>query len=218
MTNNEIITKTADFVQQKLQGEGTGHDWWHVWRVWQMAKKIADNEPQADRLTVELAALLHDIADWKFVDGDLEVGPKAARDWLASLHIDEEVIAHIADIIRDTSFKGAKVDLHLKTLEAKIIFDADKLDAMGAIAIARTFAYGGRKNRPIYEPELRPVMHASFEEYRADLSHSINHFYEKLLLLKDLMQTETGKKMANHRHKYMEEYLDEFFKEWNGEF
>lgn len=217
MDNQDLVSKTANFVKEKMFGEGSGHDWWHVYRVWQIAKTIADNEPDADRLTVELAALLHDIADWKFADGDLEAGPKAAREWLANCGVDEDTIQHIEDIIRDTSFKGAKVDLGLKTLEAKIIFDADKLDAIGAIGIARTFAYGGSKNRSMYEPDEKPIMHATFEDYKINQSHTINHFYEKLLLLKDLMYTETGKKMAQSRHEYMESYLKEFYKEWNGE-
>lgn len=217
MNNTDLINKTADFIKNRMLGEGSGHDWWHVFRVWQIAKTISDNEPDADRLTVELGALLHDIADWKFADGDLGAGPMAAREWLESLEVDNEIITHIEDIIRDTSFKGAKVDLGLKTLEAKIIFDADKLDAIGAIGVARTFAYGGRMNRPIYEPDQKPVVHTTFEEYKTNKSHTVNHFYEKLLLLKDLMQTETGKRMAERRHEYMEDYLDEFYKEWNGE-
>lgn len=199
-----------------MLGEGSGHDWWHVYRVWQLAKTIADKEQDADRFTVELGALLHDIADWKFADGDLEAGPRAAREWLEKNGAEEEVIRHVEDIIRDTSFKGAKVDLVLKTLEAKIIFDADKLDAIGAIGIARTFAYGGSKNRSMYEPDEKPIMHASFEEYKNNQSHTINHFYEKLLLLKDLMQTQTGQQIAQSRHDYMENFLKEFYTEWDG--
>lgn len=217
MDNDGLILKTADFIKQRMLGEGTGHDWWHVYRVWQIAKTIAANEAEADTFTVELGALLHDIVDWKFADGDMEVGPKAAREWLESQGVSKEVIAHIEDIIKDTSFKGANVDLNLKTLEAKIVFDADKLDAIGAIGIARTFAYGGAKNRPIYEPNQEPTMHESFEEYKANQSHTVNHFYEKLLLLKDLMFTETGKQMAEKRHAYMEDFLSEFYKEWDGE-
>lgn len=215
--NNQLIEATAVYVRQKMLGEGSGHDWWHVYRVWQTAKHIADHEPEADRTTVELGALLHDIADWKFAGGDLEAGPKAARTWLEQHHADQQLITHIEHIIRDTSFKGAKVALELKTLESKIIFDADKLDAIGAIGIARTFAYGGNKNREIYNPEEKPVLHESFEEYKAKgETHTINHFYEKLLLLKDLMQTDTGKAIAEHRHAYMEAFLQEFYAEWEG--
>lgn len=216
MSNSDLITKTADFVKEKMIGEGSGHDWWHVYRVWQTTKTIAGNEPNADNLTVELGALLHDIADWKFADGDLEAGPKAAREWLENCGVEDKLICHIENIIRDTSFKGAKVELDLKTIEAKIVFDADKLDAIGAIGIARTFAYGGSKNRSMYEPDQKPVMHASFEEYKTNQSHTVNHFYEKLLLLKNLMQTEMGKKIAQSRHEYMERYLQEFYKEWEG--
>lgn len=217
MNNEDVILRTADFIKQKMLGEGTGHDWWHVYRVWQVAKTISDEETTADKLTVELGALLHDIADWKFAGGDMEAGPKAAREWLESQGVNEETITHIEDIIKDTSFKGAKVDLDLKTLEAKIVFDADKLDAIGAIGIARTFAYGGSKNRSLYEPDQKPVLHESFEAYKTNESHTINHFYEKLLLLKNLMYTATGQRMAEQRHTYMENFLDEFYKEWNGE-
>jgi uncharacterized protein len=217
MNDTQLISETAEFIKQRLLGEGSGHDWWHVYRVWQLAKTIADNEPNADRLTVELGAILHDIADWKFAGGDTEAGPKAARQWLEGKSVDEKVISHIEDIIRDTSFKGANVDLNLKTIEAKIVSDADKLDAIGAIGIGRTFAYGGSKGRSMYEPDQKPTMHDSFEAYKKSDSPTINHFYEKLLLLKDLMYTKTGKRLARHRHKIMEQYLDEFFKEWHGE-
>jgi uncharacterized protein len=217
MSDAELINKTAEFVKNKMLGEATGHDWWHVYRVWQTAKHIVASEPEADSTVVELGALLHDIADWKFADGDLEAGPKAAREWLESQKADEVTIAHIEDIIRDTSFKGAKVALTLKTLEAKIIFDADKLDAIGAIGIARAFAYGGAKGRALYEPDEKPVMHESFEDYKnKGETHTINHFYEKLLLLKDLMQTKTGSQMAQQRHKFMEQYLEQFYAEWEG--
>lgn len=218
MKQSETITinKTTAFIKKKMLGEGSGHDWWHVYRVWQLAKTICDTEPKADRLTVELAALLHDIADWKFADGDMEAGPKEARAWLESHNVNEHVIRHIEDIIRDTSFKGAHVDLGLKTLEAKIVFDADKLDAIGAIGIARTFAYGGHTGHPIYEPSQKPTLHKTFEAYKNGQSHTINHFYEKLLLLRGLMQTKEGKRLAQHRHKVMEQYLKEFYNEWEG--
>lgn len=216
MDENVLIEKTADFVKEKMLGEGSGHDWWHVYRVWQLAKTIADTEPEANRLIVELGALLHDIADWKFADGDLEAGPRAARKWLESCNADEETITHIEDILRNTSFKGAKVALNLTSIEAKIVSDADKLDAMGAIGIARAFAYGGSKNRSMYEPDQKPTLHATFEAYKTDQSHTVNHFYEKLLLLKDIMQTETAKKLAQSRHEYMEKYLEEFYAEWEG--
>lgn len=217
MDDAELINKTAEFVKDKMSGEATGHDWWHVYRVWQTTKHIIHKESEADPTVAELGALLHDIADWKFADGDLEAGPKAARAWLESNNVSELVIAHVEDIIRDTSFKGAKVALTLKTLEAKIVFDADKLDAIGAIGIARVFAYGGAKGRSLYEPSEKPVMHESFEDYKnKGETHTINHFYEKLLLLKELMQTESGRQIAEQRHAFMEQYLEQFYAEWNG--
>jgi uncharacterized protein len=217
MTNQQIIDKTAAFVEQKFTGEGTGHDWWHMYRVWQLSKTIAANENEADPFVVELGALLHDIADWKFHDGDEEAGPKAARQWLESIHVDEPVIAHIEDIIRNVSFKGAGVGSGMKTIEGKIVHDADKLDAIGAIGIARTFAYGGANNREIYNPNQKPVMHQSFDDYKkSGLTHTVNHFYEKLLLLKDRMLTNTGREMAQERHQYLENFLEQFYDEWEG--
>lgn len=216
MTQQQLINKTADFVKQKFSTEPTGHDWWHMYRVWQLAKQINLDEKTADPLVVELAALLHDIADWKFHDGDMEAGPRAAREWLESLHASEDKILHIEDIIRNTSFKGSGVASTLKTIEGKIIHDADKLDAIGAIGIARAFAYGGSKSRNMHDPELVPTIHKSFEEYKNARGTTINHFHEKLLLLKDRMYTTTGQKIAQHRHEYMQKFLDEFHNEWSG--
>lgn len=216
MSNENLIENTAEYIKELLSGEGTGHDWWHIYRVWRIAGHIAEYEPTADKTIVELGALLHDIADWKFAGGDLEAGPKAARAWLESKSVAEDKIKHIETIIRDTSFKGAGEKLELKTIEAKIIFDADKLDAIGAIGIARTFAYGGNKNREIYNPEQKPTDNMTFEQYSNSSSHTINHFYEKLLLLKDLMQTKTGREMAKRRHEYMKQFLNEFYAEWEG--
>lgn len=216
MNQAEIVEKTAVFVKEKFSNEATGHDWWHMYRVWQVAKTIAKDEPNADLLVVELGALLHDIADWKFHDGSLEAGPKAARAWLDSLVFEEDVITHIEDIIRNVSFKGAGVASNMKTIEGKIIHDADKLDAIGAIGIARTFAYGGAHNRAMYDPELRPETHESFDAYKRSNGPTINHFYEKLLLLKDRMYTDTAKKLAEQRHAYMEQFLQEFYQEWDG--
>ncbi len=215
MTDKELIRKTADFIKEKFSSEGTGHDWWHMYRVWQLARHINKTE-KANALVVELGALLHDIADWKFHDGDMEAGPKAAREWLESLNVDEAVILQIEDIIRKVSFKGAGVASNMSTLEGKIIHDADKLDAMGALGIARTFAYGGAHDRAIYDPDNKPKDHKDFESYKNDKGSGVNHFYEKLLLLKDRMYTATGKKMAQHRHVYMEGYLEEFYAEWEG--
>lgn len=215
MTDRQIIDKTADFIKEKFSGEPTGHDWWHMYRVWQLARHINKIE-KGDQLVVELGALLHDIADWKF-HADEEEGPKQAREWLESLDIDDAVIKHIEDIIRNVSFKGAKVKNKLNTIEGQIIYDADKLDALGAIGIGRAFAYGGANNSAMFDPDREAVMHETFEAYKNDKTGTINHFYDKLLLLKDKMFTDTGKKLAKHRHEVMEEYLKEFHKEWKGE-
>jgi uncharacterized protein len=216
MLNKNIILKIADEVREKLEGEGSGHDWWHVYRVWKMATHIGKKE-NTDLFVVELAALLHDIADWKFHNGDDTVGPRVAGEILARHEVPPEIIAKIGKIIQEGSFKGAGVKTTPSTLEGKVVQDADRLDAIGAIGIARTFAYGGHKNRAMYNPEEKPVMHQTKEEYSKSQSHTINHFYEKLLLLKDLMNTSTAKEIAEGRHRFMEEYLKIFFREWEGE-
>jgi uncharacterized protein len=216
MNDQEIIKKTEKFVKDKLYGEGTGHDWWHTLRVWKMAKKIGKEEG-ANLFVVELAALLHDIADWKFQDGgDDSVGAMIAKEWLEKFNVDKEIISHICNIITGISFKGAGVKDKLESIEGKVVQDADRLDGIGAMGISRTFAYGGSKERPIYDPDMKPKMHQSFEEYKKSDGPSINHFYEKLLLLKDRMNTKTGRAIAEGRHKFMESYLDRFFKEWEG--
>jgi uncharacterized protein len=215
MDRQLILQKTADHVRSLLSGEGSGHDWWHIYRVWQNARRIAGGE-NADSFVVELAALLHDIADWKFNGGDDEAGPREARKWLESLGTEERVIRHVCDIIRDVSFKGAGVKTPMKTKEGMIVQDADRLDAIGAIGIARTFAYGGSKGREMYNPAVKPERHESFEAYKKNSGPTINHFYEKLLLLKDLMNTQTAKKLAGERHEFMEEFLEQFYKEWRG--
>ena len=215
MAKQDIVAKTADFVKQRMSGEATGHDWWHVYRVWQLAKHIVGREPGADIVVVELGALLHDVADWKFYE-DEEEGPRVARTWLEQNNADEKVIVRIEDIIRNVSFKGAKVKNKLSTIEGQIVHDADKLDAMGAIGIARAFAYGGANQRVMYDPVREPVLHQTFEAYKNDKTGTINHFYDKLLLLKDRMYTKTGKQLAEHRHKYLEQYLEEFYAEWDG--
>jgi len=216
MNQEEIILKTRDFVKEKFGTESSGHDYWHMYRVWKLAKHIAAQEAGVDMFTLELAALLHDIADFKFHDGDEEAGPRAAREWLEKLKVDNAVIEHIEDIIRNVSFKGANVATKLSTIEGQIIYDADKLDAIGAIGIARTFAYGGFKGRPMHDPNRSPELHDTFEAYKNSDSPTINHFYEKLLLLKDRMFTKTGKEIAQHRHTVMEQFLEEFFEEWDG--
>jgi uncharacterized protein len=216
MNQQEIIDRTATFIKEQLSGESSGHDWWHVYRVWKSAVHIAKQE-QADLFVVELAALLHDIADWKFHDGNDEVGPQRAAEWLQTLQVDDATITHVCDIIRHISFKGAGVTTAMQTIEGKVVQDADRLDAIGAIGIARTFAYGGSKGHEMYNPDLSPHLHDSFEDYKQNQSHTINHFYEKLLLLKERMNTTTARQLAEQRHRVMEDYLDQFYREWDGE-
>ncbi|NVN96451.1 MAG: HD domain-containing protein [Bacteroidetes bacterium] len=216
MDEKKIIHQTAEYIKTKLKGEGSGHDWWHIYRVWKNAIHIGKQE-KTNLFVVELAALLHDIADWKFYDGNEEIGPQMARKWLEKLAVEEIHITHVCQIIKDISFKGAGVSTKMKTIEGKVVQDADRLDALGAIGIARTFAYGGSKGREIYNPDIQTEMHLSFEQYKKSQSPTLNHFYEKLLLLKDLMNTTTAKKMALRRHKTMENFLDEFYHEWNSE-
>ena len=210
----KIVDQTAAHVRSQMEGDSSGHDWWHVWRVWQNSLFISRTE-NADRFVTELAALLHDIADWKFHDGDDSAGPKAARAWLAEQSVDESVIEHVCDIVATVSFKGAGVETPMATLEGKIVQDADRLEAIGAIGIARCFAFGGAKGRLMHDPEDPPELHASFDDYKKKSGPSINHFYEKLLLLKDRMNTETGLKLAAQRHQVLEEFLKQFHAEWN---
>ncbi len=210
-----IIDKTCRFVEEKLAGEGSGHDWWHIYRVWNLAKNIAGQEG-ANLIIVELSALLHDIADWKFHNGDDSIGPKLAEQFLVENQVERRVIDPVIEIITSISYKGAGVPTPMNTLEGKVVQDADRLDAIGALGIARTFAYGGHKNRLIYHPEEKPVLHQSFEDYKKNDGHTINHFYEKLLLLKDRMNTASGKRLAEARHQFMQAYLDQFYREWDG--
>lgn len=219
LNKKQIIKNTAEYVKSKMTGEGSGHDWWHVYRVWRNAKNIGKQE-KADMFVAELGALLHDIADYKLHGGDDNIGPKVARKWLEKQNVDEEDICHVCEIIRityyDINFQKNFLKNKIKTKEAAIVWDADKLDASGAMGIARVFAYGGSKGREIYNPDIKIAKYNSFKEYKNQTSTSINHFYEKLLLLKGLMNTKTGKKMAEERHKFLKQYLDRFFKEWNG--
>jgi len=217
MNKKQIVKNTEKYVKAEMGAEGSGHDWWHVYRVWKTAIYIGKKE-KANMFVVELGALLHDIADFKFNNGDDTAGARVSRAWLEKQGVDEEIIKHVCDIVKSVSFKGAKVKSEIKTKEGMVVQDADRLDALGAIGIARVFAYGGARGREIYNPEIKVAKHKSFEEYKNAKSTSINHFYEKLLLLKDLMNTKTGKKMAQERHKFLEQYLNRFVKEWNGEF
>ena len=213
--SSDLIDRTAAHIQTVLSGDGTGHDWWHVYRVWKMAQRIGHAE-QADPLIVELAALLHDIADWKLHDGNLSVGPARAKEWMDSLGLEPSIVDHVCQIIAGISFKGAAVEQPPLSLEGKVVQDADRLDAMGAIGIARAFAYGGAKGRSIYDPSVQPTEHRTAEAYLKSGGHTINHFYEKLLLLKDRMNTATGRVLAEDRHRFMEDYLRRFYEEWQG--
>ncbi|WP_452599242.1 HD domain-containing protein [Pontimicrobium sp. MEBiC01747] len=215
MTTDFYISKTITFVKEQLKGAEGGHDWFHIERVYNNAMLIAKNE-NVDVLVVALGALLHDIADSKFHDGDETVGPKVAREFLFSINADSTVIEHVIQIIENISFKGGNVAQKFKSLELDVVQDADRLDAIGAIGIARTFNYGGFKNRTIYDPEIKPNLTMTKEEYKASTAPTINHFYEKLLLLKDRMNTKSGKKIALERHQYMLGFLEQFYAEWNG--
>lgn len=216
MKQTSIIQKTKEFVQERLSQAEGGHDWWHIYRVWNLSRTITRKE-KADLFVVELGALLHDIADSKFHHGDEEIGPRIAGEFLESLDVQEEVILHIKNIISNISFKGGMEEQKFRSPELDVIQDADRLDALGAIGIARTFNYGGHKGRELYNPEIQPKLNMTKEEYKNSNAPTLNHFYEKLLLLKDLMNTETGRSMAEHRARYLEGYLEEFHKEWKGE-
>ena len=211
-----VIENTINFVKKQLENAESGHNWFHMERVYNNALLIAKEET-CDLEVVQLAALLHDIADSKFHDGDETVGPKVARDFLTSENVSEETINHIVLIIENISFKGGNFEKKFTSKELEIVQDADRLDALGAIGIARTFNYGGFKNRPLYNPNIQPNMSMNKEEYKNSESPTLNHFYEKLLLLKDKMNTETGKKIAQKRHNFMMTFLSQFYAEWDGQ-
>ncbi len=206
------VEKTAKYVREILEGECSGHDWFHIERVWINAKYIAEKEGSADSNVVELAALLHDLDDWKFNETQNNE-PEKARSWLESIGVNGAAVEHICNIITNISFKGANVESKMTTVEGKIVQDADRLDALGAVGIARAFAYGGMKGRSMYDPDVRPTTHKNFQEYKDCRGTTINHFYEKLLLLRDRMNTKTGREMAKERHDFMEKYLEQFFRE-----
>ncbi len=216
MKKEEIKARTIEFVKDTLAGDGSGHDWWHVYRVWKMAVHLRESEG-GDLLSIELAALLHDIADHKFHGGDLTKGPAVAAAFLRKQGADEALIQRVAAIIGEVSYKGARVADTVSSTEAQIVQDADRLDAIGAIGIARTFAYGGSRNRPLYDPAIPPVMHHDFESYRKSENPTINHFYEKLLLLKERMHTPSAKRIAEERHRFMELFLERFYLEWEAD-
>jgi len=206
------LKQTTQLIKDLLEGEGSGHDWWHIHRVRNNAMSIAEAYP-VNGFIVEMAALLHDIADHKLHGGDEEIGPRKAAEWMAKLGIAPEIKERIIQIMEEVSFsKGRKPE----SLEGKIVQDADRLDAIGAIGIARTFAFGGFKKREMYNPEIPPVKYTSLEDYKKNTNPTLNHFYEKLLLLKEMMNTEEANKMAEQRHAYMESYLEQFYAEWDG--
>ncbi len=211
-----IIDQTENFVKQTLAEAEGGHDWWHIYRVWKLALRIADEE-HVDPYVVNLGSLLHDIADAKFHKGDETVGPRLAEEFLHSLSVNQEVIDHVIHIIKYISFKNRNEKVPFVSKELQVIQDADRLDAIGAIGIARAFNFGGFKGRALYDPSIAPNLNQTKEEYKAAKAPTLNHFYEKLLLLKEMMNTATGKKMAEGRHHFMERYLEQFYAEWEGE-
>ncbi|OMP32132.1 HD domain-containing protein [Mangrovimonas sp. DI 80] len=216
MNTEQIIANTKTFVQEQLSKAEGGHDWFHILRVYNNAVHIGNTE-NVDLFVVQLGALLHDIADSKFYDGDETLGPKVAREFLFNQNVDSVIIEHVVNIISHISFKGGNEAQVFKSPELDVVQDADRLDAIGAIGIARCFNYGGFKNRKLFDPEIQPNLNMSKEEYKASTAPSINHFYEKLLLLKDRMNTQTGKQIAEQRHAFMEAYLQQFYAEWDGE-
>lgn len=209
-----VIDNTVEFVKEKLEGAEAGHDWFHIERVWKLSKKIAETE-ECDKDVVELSALLHDIADPKFHNGDETIAPKVSREFLEKQNVPNETIEKVLFVIENISFKNRSQAPTNPPIELKIVQDADRIDAIGAIGIARTFNFGGFKNNPMYDPEVQPDLNMSKEKYKKSNGTTINHFYEKLLLLKDLMNTEEGKRRAQERHDYMLNFLDQFYKEWN---
>lgn len=215
MTSKEVIEKTKDFVKYQLANAEGGHDWFHIERVYKNALHIAKHE-NVDMMVVAFGALLHDIADSKFHDGNEKIGPQKAREFLFPLNVDSQIIEHVVNIIEHISFKGGNEKSNFTSKELDVVQDADRLDAIGAIGIARAFNYGGYKNRKLFDPDIKPNLNMTKEEYKSSAAPTINHFYEKLLLLKDRMNTLTGKKMAEKRHRFMEHYLDEFYAEWDG--
>ena len=216
MNDSLIIAHTITFVKKELENAEGGHDWFHIERVYKNAILISKTE-KVDSFIVSLGALLHDIADSKFYNGDEAIGPKKASDFLNYKKVPEDVIAHVIKIIENISFKGGNKKQQFLSNELAVVQDADRLDALGAIGIARCFNYGGYKNRKLYDPEVKPNLNMSPEVYKASNSPTINHFYEKLLLLKDKMNTKTGKKIAQKRHEYMEGLLEQLYWEWEGE-
>tara|TARA_B100000809_G_scaffold266599_1_gene330153 strand:- start:10864 stop:11517 length:654 start_codon:yes stop_codon:yes gene_type:complete len=217
MNHSLIIAHTISFVKKELANAEGGHDWFHMERVYKNALLISKTE-KVDSFVVSLGALLHDIADSKFYNGDETIGPKKARNFLISENVPEDVIAHVIKIIENISYKGGNKKQGFFSNELSVVQDADRLDAIGAVGIARCFNYGGFKNRKLYDPEIKPNLNMTPEEYKKSTAPTINHFYEKLLLLKDKLNTATGKQIAENRHQYMEGFLEQFYGEWEGDF
>jgi len=220
MSEDPIIDRTRRYVRQQLAHDKTGHDWAHVERVYNLAVHIAQTEPSADRMIVQLGALLHDIADWKFHDGDLTAGPRATRAWLESQKVDAAIVDQVAYIVEHISFRGGTNKHVMQTIEGKIVQDADRLDGIGAIGIARTFTFGGARGREMHNPTTKPQQHKSFADFKKATMEggtTINHFYEKLLRIKDGIHTEAARKLATQRHQFLEQFLQEFLQEWSGE-
>jgi uncharacterized protein len=215
MDKESVLRRTEEFVRQTLTGDSSGHDWWHIHRVRRLALELGNAEG-ADLFIVELAALLHDLDDYKLVPHSDSEELDRARNWLEQMVVSKEVTDHICQIIKEMSFKGAGVESGMTTLEGMVVQDADRLDAIGAIGIARAFAYGGAKGRLMHDPAVPAVMHTSFEDYKKNPGPTINHFYEKLLLLKERMNTQAGKQTATARHEFMERFLGQFLNEWDG--
>ncbi len=216
MEKELIIQKLIDKIKGQFESDSSGHDWFHIERVWQLAKQIAIKE-QANVFVTELGALLHDIADHKFVENFEEESINRTNQYLRDLGVDQEIIDQVIHIVLHCSFKGGVEENKMKSIEGRIVQDADKLDAIGAIGIARTFAFGGKFGSILYDPNVPPITHKTLTSYQKNRTHTINHFYEKLLLLKDLMHTETAKTIAAERHQFMLEFLDHFYKEWKAE-
>lgn len=213
---NKYVQKVSAAVRKAMTGDGSGHDWWHVWRVWRLAERISRRESGSDPLIVSLGALLHDLGDWKFHDGDEEAAPREAARLLRRFKAPPEVIVRVAAVCREVSFKGAGVPDRPSSIECRIVQDADRLDAIGAIGVARAFAYGGSRSRSLYEPGVQPVLHGSFAAYKKSRGHTVNHFHEKLLLIKARLHTREARRIAKERHAFMREYLRRFHREWDG--
>jgi len=212
----QIIEKTTSFIKKELENAEGGHDWWHIYRVWKLSSTIALEEG-ANIFIVQIAALLHDIADSKFHNGNENIGPEKAVAFLKQIGLEKETIKHIEAIICNMSFKNTFDKITFSSIELDVVRDADRLDAIGAIGIARTFNYGGHKGSEIYNPNIEPKLNMTKAEYKNSNAPTLNHFYEKLFLLKDMMKTKTGIRLAEERHAFMELYLEQFYNEWNGE-